>query len=58
MASKITKAWWSWQPRRTRKLLVIRTQQLTATHMELFELKDKCKHLEAELARLERLSNG
>ena len=58
MDCKIRKALWNWQPWRTRKLLVIRTQQLTATHMELFELKDKCKHLEAELARLERLSNG
>ena len=65
MVSKLRETWWDWNPRRLRRLLTNAKSATDAnaygwsnTHRELIELKDKCKHLEAEVARLERLSNG
>lgn len=54
-----------WNPVRNRRLLVRSQFQLancqngwSNTHKELYECKEKCKHLESEVARLERLNNG
>jgi hypothetical protein len=52
-----------WNPARNRRLVILAQSQLANcqngwgnTHMELLEYKDKCKHLETELLRLERLA--
>jgi hypothetical protein len=60
----IVKSYWqAWNPARSRRLLLLAQSQLANcqngwgnTHYELLEYKDKVKHLEAELARLERLA--
>ena len=65
MAGSFKMFLWDWNPARNRRLL-IQSQLALAncqngwgnTHKELFECKQKCKHLEAEFSRLERLSNG
>lgn len=62
----IVKSYWqAWNPARLRRLLILKDQQIANVnngwgnmHTELLTVKDKCKHLEAEIARLERLSNG
>ena len=62
----IVKSYWlACNPARLRRLLLLKDQQIANCnngwgnmHTELLIMKDKCKHLEAELARLERLSNG
>lgn len=56
---------WDWNPKRNRRLL-IQSQLALAncqngwgnTHLQVVELTDKCKDLEAEIARLERLNNA
>jgi hypothetical protein len=63
---KIVKSYWqAWNPARLRRLLSLKDQQIANCnngwgnmHTELLIAKDKCKELEAEIARLERLSNG
>ena len=54
-----------WNPARNRRLVLLAELQLancqngwSNTHMEMLDWRDKCKHLESEIARLERLSNG
>jgi hypothetical protein len=62
----IVKSYWlAWNPARLRRLLLLKDQQIANCnngwgnmHTELLIAKDKCKHLEAEIARLERLSHG
>jgi hypothetical protein len=62
----IVKSYWqAWNPARLRRLLILKDQQIANVnngwgnmHTELLTVKDKCKHLESEVARLERLSNG
>ena len=62
----IVKSYWrAWNPARLRRLLLLKDQQIANCnngwgnmHTELLIMKDKCKHLEAEVSRLERLSNG
>jgi hypothetical protein len=62
----IVKSYWqAWNPARLRRLLILKDQQIANVnngwgnmHTELLIAKDKCKELEAEIARLERLSNG
>jgi hypothetical protein len=62
----IVKSYWlAWNPARLRRLLLLKDQQIANCnngwgnmHTELLIAKDKCKDLEAEIARLERLSNG
>ena len=62
----IVKSYWrAWNPARLRRLLLLKDQQIANVnngwgnmHTELLIVKDKCKELEAEIARLERLSNG
>ena len=62
----IVKSYWlAWNPARLRRLLLLKDQQIANCnngwgnmHTELLIAKDKCKDLEAEVARLERLSNG
>jgi hypothetical protein len=65
MAGSFKMFLWDWNPVRNRQLL-IRSQLRMAschegwcnTHDELVDARDKIKHLESEIARLERLSNG
>ena len=60
----VIKSYWrAWQPVRLRRLLAIKEQQLARSNdgwskmnNELLTVKEKCKHLEAEVARLERLA--
>ena len=60
----IVKSYWrAWNPARLRRLLLLKDQQIANCnngwgnmHTELLIMKDKCQHLEAELARLERLA--
>ena len=54
-----------WNPARNRRLVLLAESQLANcqngwgnTHMEMLDWRNKCKHLESEVARLERLSNG
>jgi hypothetical protein len=54
-----------WNPARNRRLVLLAESQLANcqngwgnTHMEMLDYRDKCKHLESEIARLERLNNG
>jgi hypothetical protein len=62
----IVKSYWlAWNPARLRRLLKLKDQQIANVnngwgnmHTELLIAKDKCKDLEAEIARLERLSHG
>ena len=62
----IVKSYWmAWNPARLRRLLLLKDQQLANVnngwgnmHTELVIAKDKCKQLETEIARLERLANG
>ena len=62
----IVKSYWlAWNPARLRRLLLLKDQQIANCnnawgnmHTELLIAKDKCKDLEAEIARLERLSHG
>jgi hypothetical protein len=62
----IVKSYWqAWNPARLRRLLILKDQQIANVnngwgnmHTELLIAKDKCKELEAEIARLERLSHG
>ena len=62
----IVKSYWlAWNPARLRRLLLLKDQQIANCnngwgnmHTELVIMKDKCKDLEAEIARLERLSHG
>jgi hypothetical protein len=62
----IVKSYWlAWNPARLRRLLLLKDQQIANCnngwgnmHTELLIAKDKCKCLEAEIARLERLSHG
>jgi hypothetical protein len=62
----IVKSYWlAWNPARLRRLLLLKDQQIANCnngwgnmHTELLIAKDKCKDLEAEIARLERLNNG
>jgi hypothetical protein len=62
----IVKSYWlAWNPARLRRLLLLKDQQIANCnngwgnmHTELLIAKDKCKELEAEIARLERLSHG
>jgi hypothetical protein len=62
----IVKSYWlAWNPARLRRLLSLKDQQIANVnngwgnmHTELLIAKDKCKELEAEVARLERLSRG
>jgi hypothetical protein len=56
---------WDWNPVRNRRLLINSQLALANcqngwanTHDELADARDKCKHLESEIARLERLNNG
>ena len=61
----IVKSYWlAWNPTRLRRLLLLKDQQIANCnngwgnmHTELLIAKDKCKDLEAEIARLERLSH-
>jgi hypothetical protein len=61
----IVKSYWlAWNPARLRRLLLLKDQQIANVnngwgnmHTELLIAKDKCKELEAEIARLERLNN-
>jgi hypothetical protein len=57
--------WLAWNPARLRRLLLLKDQQIANLnngwgnmHTELLMAKDKCKELEAEIARLERLNNA
>ena len=62
----IVKSYWlAWNPARLRRLLLLKDQQIANCnngwgnmHTELLIAKDKCKELEAEIARLERLGHG
>ena len=62
----IVKSYWrAWNPARLRRLLLLKDQQIANLnngwgnmHTELLMAKDKCKELEAEIARLERLNNA
>ena len=62
----IVKSYWrAWNPASLRRLLLLKDQQIANCnngwgnmHTELLIMKDKCKHLESEVARLERASNG
>jgi hypothetical protein len=62
----IVKSYWrAWNPARLRRLLLLKDQQIANVnngwgnmHTELLIAKDKCKELEAEIARLERLNHG
>jgi hypothetical protein len=62
----IVKSYWlAWNPARLRRLLLLKDQQIANCnngwgnmHTELLIANDKCKDLEAEIARLERLSHG
>ena len=62
----IVKSYWrAWNPARLRRLLLLKDQQIANCnngwgnmHTELLVMKDKCKDLEAEISRLERLSHG
>jgi hypothetical protein len=65
MTSRIRQAWWGWNPVRLRRILRLTKYQMDNVnngwgnmHTELLVMKEKCKHLEAEVSRLERLSNG
>ena len=61
----IVKSYWlAWNPARLRRLLLLKDQQIANCnngwgnmHTELLIMKDKCKDLEAEVSRLERLNN-
>lgn len=60
----IVKSYWrTWNPARLQRLLLLKDQQIANCnngwgnmHAELVMMKDKCKDLEAEIARLERLA--
>ena len=60
----IVKSYWlAWNPARLRRLLLLKDQQIANCnngwgnmHTELLVMKEKCKHLEAEVSRLERLA--
>jgi hypothetical protein len=62
----IVKSYWlAWNPARLRRLLLLKDQQIANCnngwgnmHTELLIAKDKIQHLESEVSRLERLSNG
>ena len=65
MASPLKMFLWDWNPVRNRRLLINSQLALSNcqngwgnTHAELADARDRIKHLESEVARLERLSNG
>jgi hypothetical protein len=61
----VVKSYWqAWNPARLRRLLILKDYQIANVnnswgnmHTELLIAKDKCKELEVEIARLERLNN-
>ena len=65
MIGNLKMSLWDWNPVRNRQLLIRSQLRLASchegwcnTHDELLDAQDKIKHLESEVARLERLSNG
>jgi hypothetical protein len=62
----VVKSYWlAWNPARLRRLLLLKDQQIANVnngwgnmHTELLIAKEKCKELETELARLERINNA